>query len=83
MFTPTLDVMFFKPQELMALLFLQTDKSIVDILHDWHVVAFFVEVSSARSACVELGHVLLKVNGIDVKNPKEASRLIKGGPLPL
>ena len=32
---------------------------------------------------MELGHVLLKVNGIDVKNPKEASRLIKEGPRPL
>merc|ERR1712232_1085467 len=37
----------------------------------------------ARSAGVELGHVLLKVNGVDVKNPKEASRLIKEGPRPL
>merc|ERR1712038_1261181 len=42
-----------------------------------------VEGSSARSAGVELGHCLLKVNGIDVRNPKEASRLIKEGPRPL
>jgi hypothetical protein len=64
-------------------LFLQTDKSIVDALEERPVVAFIVEGSSARSAGVELGHVLLKVNGIDVKNPKEASRLIKEGPRPL
>jgi len=82
-FTPTLGVMFFKPQELTDSLFLQTDKSLVDSLHDRPVVAFIVEGSSARSAGVELGHVLLKVNGIDVKNPKEASRLIKEGPRPL
>ena len=82
-FTPTLGVMFFKPQELTDSLFLQTDKSLVDTLDDRPVVAFIVEGSSARSAGVELGHVLLKVNGIDVKNPKEASRLIKEGPRPL
>ena len=82
-FTPTLGVMFFKPQELTDSLFLQTDKAIVDALDERPVVAFIVEGSSARSAGVELGHVLLKVNGIDVKNPKEASRLIKEGPRPL
>ena len=82
-FTPTLGVMFFKPQELTDSLFLQTDKALVDALDDRPVVAFIVEGSSARSAGVELGHVLLKVNGIDVKNPKEASRLIKEGPRPL
>mmetsp|Transcript_19202 Transcript_19202/g.27019 ORF Transcript_19202/g.27019 Transcript_19202/m.27019 type:complete len:654 (+) Transcript_19202:207-2168(+) len=82
-FTPTLGVMFFKPAELTDSLFLQTDKSLVDSLDDRPVVAFIVEGSSARSAGVELGHVLLKVNNIDVKNPKEASRLIKEGPRPL
>mmetsp|Transcript_15342 Transcript_15342/g.31333 ORF Transcript_15342/g.31333 Transcript_15342/m.31333 type:complete len:763 (+) Transcript_15342:344-2632(+) len=82
-FTPTLGVMFFKPKELVDSLFLQTDKKLVDALDDRPVVAFIVEGSSARSAGVELGHVLLKVNGIDVKNPKEASRLIKEGPRPL
>ncbi len=82
-FTPTLGVMFFKPQELTDSLFLQTERSLVDALNDRPVVAFIVEGSSARAAGVELGHVLLKVNGIDVKNPKEASRLIKEGPRPL
>jgi len=82
-FTPTLGVMFFKPSELTDSLFLQTDPSVVAALDDRPVVAFIVEGSSARSAGVELGHVLLKVNGIDVKNPKEASRLIKEGPRPL
>ena len=82
-FTPTLGVMFFKPQELTDSLFLNTDKSIVDSLGERPVVAFIVEGSSARSAGVELGHVLLKVNGVDVKNPKDASRLIKEGPRPL
>lgn len=82
-FTPTLGVMFFKPQELTDSLFLHTDKNIVDALGERPVVAFIVEGSSARSAGVELGHVLLKVNGVDVKNPKEASRLIKEGPRPL
>ena len=82
-FTPTLGVMFFKPQELTDSLFLNTDKALVDGLNERPVVAFIVEGSSARSAGVELGHVLLKVNGVDVKNPKEASRLIKEGPRPL
>eukprot|EP00934_Nitzschia_sp_Nitz4_P008647 Nitzschia sp. Nitz4//scaffold107_size73032//240//2564//NITZ4_005749-RA/size73032-processed-gene-0.117-mRNA-1//-1//CDS//3329532560//8637//frame0 len=82
-FTPTLGVMFFKPQELTDSLFLNTDRELVDGLGERPVVAFIVEGSSARSAGVELGHVLLKVNGVDVKNPKEASRLIKEGPRPL
>jgi len=82
-FTPTLGVMFFKPKELVDSLFLQTDPGLVEALEERPVVAFIVEGSSARSAGVELGHVLLKVNGIDVKNPKEASRLIKEGPRPL
>ena len=82
-FTPTLGVMFFKPQELTDSLFLNTDKDTVDALGERPVVAFIVEGSSARSAGVELGHVLLKVNGVDVRSPKEASRLIKEGPRPL
>jgi len=82
-FTPTLGVMFFKPQELTDSLFLNTDKEIVEGLGERPVVAFIVEGSSARSAGVELGHVLLKVNGVDVRSPKEASRLIKEGPRPL
>lgn len=82
-FTPTLGVMFFKPKELVDSLFLSTEKKLVESLDERPVVAFIVEGSSARSAGVELGHVLLKVNGIDVKNPKEASRLIKEGPRPL
>jgi hypothetical protein len=82
-FTPTLGVMFFKPQELLDSLFLQTDRDLVNALDERPVVAFIVEGSSARSAGVELGHVLLKVNGIDVKTPKDASRLIKEGPRPL
>jgi hypothetical protein len=82
-FTPTLGVMFFKPQELTDSLFLNTDREIVDSLAERPVVAFIVEGSSARAAGVELGHVLLKVNGVDVKSPKEASRLIKEGPRPL
>ncbi|CAB9496100.1 PDZ [Seminavis robusta] len=82
-FTPTLGVMFFKPQELTDSLFLNTDQGIVDGLAERPVVAFIVEGSSARAAGVELGHVLLKVNGVDVRNPKEASRLIKEGPRPL
>lgn len=82
-FTPTLGVMFFKPQELTDSLFLNTDKGLVDALGERPVVAFIVEGSSARAAGVELGHVLLKVNGIDVQNPKDASRLIKEGPRPL
>jgi len=82
-FTPTLGVMFFKPQELTDSLFLNTDKDVVDALGERPVVAFIVEGSSARSAGVELGHVLLKVNGVDVRSPKEASRLIKEGPRPL
>lgn len=75
--------MFFKPQELTDSLFLNTEKSIVNALGERPTVAFIVEGSSARSAGVELGHVLLKVNGVDVKNPKDASRLIKEGPRPL
>jgi hypothetical protein len=75
--------MFFKPQELTDSLFLNTDRSLVDGLADRPVVAFIVEGSSARSAGVELGHVPLKVNGVDVRNPKDASRLIKEGPRPL
>lgn len=82
-FTPTLGVMFFKPQELTDSLFLNTEQSTVDGLVERPVVAFIVEGSSARAAGVELGHVLLKVNGVDVRNPKEASRLIKEGPRPL
>jgi len=82
-FTPTLGVMFFKPQELIDSLFLNTDRPTVDALDERPVVAFIVEGSSARSAGVELGHVLIKVNDIDVRNPKEASRLIKEGPRPL
>jgi len=82
-FTPTLGVMFFKPQELSDSLFLQTDKEIKDALGERPVVSFIVEGSSARSAGVELGHVLLKVSGVDVRNPKDASRLIKEGPRPL
>ncbi len=79
----TLGVKFFKPKELVDSLFLQMDKGLVDVLGERPVVGFVTEGSSDRSEGVELGHVLVKVNGIDVKNPMEASRLIKEGPRPL
>lgn len=82
-FTPMLGVIFFRPQELKKSLFLDTHAHMVDALADRPTVAFILEGSSARAAGVDLGHVLVKVNGIDVKNPKEASRLVKEGPRPL
>ncbi|KAL3808460.1 hypothetical protein ACHAXA_008290 [Cyclostephanos tholiformis] len=79
-FTTELGIMFLKPRELVDTLFLQTEKGLVDTLDERPVVAFIHEGSSARSVGVELGHVLLKVNCNDVKNPEEANRLIKEGP---
>eukprot|EP00815_Leptocylindrus_aporus_P000942 CAMPEP_0116072242 /NCGR_PEP_ID=MMETSP0322-20121206/14364_1 /TAXON_ID=163516 /ORGANISM="Leptocylindrus danicus var. apora, Strain B651" /LENGTH=519 /DNA_ID=CAMNT_0003560955 /DNA_START=358 /DNA_END=1917 /DNA_ORIENTATION=- len=82
-FTPALGVMFFKPKELYDSLYLLTEKSVLDSLENRPVAAYIVEGSSARSAGIELGHVLTKVNGVDVKSISEASRLIRESPRPL
>lgn len=84
-YTQQLGVMFFKPRELTDSLFLLTDRAVLEGLGDRPVTSFIIEGSPARSAGVELGHVLTKVNGVDVRNPREASRLIQESarPLPL
>jgi len=82
-FTPALGVMFFKPKELCDSLYLLTEKTVLDSLENRPVAAYIVEGSSARSAGIELGHVLTKVNGVDVKSISEASRLIRESPRPL
>ena len=84
-YTQQLGVMFFKPRELTDSLFLLTDRTVLESLGDRPVTAFIIEGSPARSAGVELGHVLTKVNGVEVRTPREASRLIQESarPLPL
>ena len=52
-------------------------------LEEQPVVGYVVEGSSAQSAGIKLGHVLLKVNGIKVETPEGASRAIEEGPRPL
>jgi len=47
-FTPTLGVMFFKPQELTDSLFLQTDPSIAQALQERPVVAFIVAMCYSK-----------------------------------
>ena len=78
-----LGAMCFKPHELNETLFSKTSKALVTGLQQRPVVVFVAESSAARSNGVKLGHVLLKVNGIEVSSPKEACRLIKAGPRPL
>jgi len=82
-YTPKLGIMFFRSKELKDSLFANTDQDIIDGLFDRPVAGFIVEGSSARSEGVKLGHILTQINGVDVKHPKQASRMIKDGPRPL
>jgi len=83
LFTPKLGIMFFKARELKDSLFVYTDQDIIDGLFDRPVAGFIAEGSSARTDGVKLGHVLVKVNGVEVKNRTQAHRLVKDGPRPL
>lgn len=75
-YTRTVGIVFLKPLELTESLYLNAEKSLLDALGDRPVVSFMVEDSGARQAGVKRGHVLIKVNGMEVKNPREASKAI-------
>jgi len=80
---PTLGAVFFKANELTESLYCEASNELIEALGDRPVVAFTFKNSAAESAGAGVGHVLLKVNGVDVECPHHVSLLVRQSPRPL
>mmetsp|Transcript_32863 Transcript_32863/g.49583 ORF Transcript_32863/g.49583 Transcript_32863/m.49583 type:complete len:329 (-) Transcript_32863:140-1126(-) len=85
LYTPMLGVMFFKPADLRHSLFryVENKDETLQELDERPVVAFITDDSPLQAADVRVGHVLIRVNDVEVNNPRHACQLIKEGPRPL
>lgn len=76
--------MLYKPRDLIESLLAIADAELVHSLGERPVVAFLSQDSKARTSEIGLGHVLLRVNGVDVLDPDTAHLLLlQGTPDPL
>jgi hypothetical protein len=64
-------------------LYCEASNELIEALGDRPVVAFTFKNSAAESAGAGVGHVLLKVNGVDVECPHHVSLLVRQSPRPL
>ena len=76
-YTKSLGVVFFDTSQVISSLFLNMDPQTVTILKNRPVVSFTVEGSPACHAGIQLGSILIKVNGYPVDNSIHAMQMIK------
>lgn len=81
--TDMLGAIFSSGRELRSTLYSAAGSAFVDSIGDRAVVSFTIDNSAADTAGISLGHVLLKVNGQEVKNTDDAVRLVGESPRPL
>ena len=76
-YTKSLGVVFFDTPQITSSLFLNMNPKTITILKKRPVVSFTVEGSPACHAGIQLGSVLIKVNGYPVEDSIHAMQLIK------
>jgi hypothetical protein len=81
--TPLLGAIFSSGHELRSTLLKTASDSFVEAIGDRPVISFIIDGSAADTAGIQLGHVLLNVNGEDVTNTDEAVRMISAAPRPM
>ena len=79
----SLGTMFYTARNLEDTLFLRVPNNVVEALGSRPVVAYVAENSAAHHAGVNLGHVILAVNGESVANPEYCAGMIRNSPRPI
>ena len=80
---PKLGVLFFKATDLAKSLFSEANPEAVNAIGKRATVGHVFDGSAAEASGVGLGHVLLKVNGVECQSADEAAHMIKTAPRPL
>lgn len=80
---PLLGAIFSSGRELRNTLYSSASDQIVDAIGDRPVVSFTIDGSAADTAGIQLGHVLIKVNGEEVKSTDDAVKMVGKSPRPL
>mmetsp|Transcript_23576 Transcript_23576/g.46993 ORF Transcript_23576/g.46993 Transcript_23576/m.46993 type:complete len:682 (-) Transcript_23576:331-2376(-) len=80
---PLLGAIFSSGQELRNTLYSSASDRIVDAIGDRPVVSFTIDGSAADTAGIQLGHVLIKVNGEEVMSTDDAVKMVGKSPRPL
>ena len=81
--TPMLGAIFSSGRELASTLFQSAGGSFAEAIGDRPVISFTIDGSAADTAGIRLGHVLLKVNGDDVRHTDDAVRMVGNAPRPM
>ena len=80
---PKLGVLFFKATDLTKSLFSDANPEAVNAIGKRATVGHVFDGSAAEASGIGLGHVLLKVNGVECQSADEAAHMIKTAPRPL
>ncbi|KAL3802586.1 hypothetical protein ACHAW5_011341 [Stephanodiscus triporus] len=78
----SLGAMFYTARNLEETLFLTVPNNVIEALGQRPVVAYVAENSAAHNAGVNLGHVILSVNGHEVTDPEYCAAMIRNSPRP-
>lgn len=81
--TPMLGAIFSSAKELRSTLFKTASNSFVEAIGERPVISFTIDGSAADTAGIELGHVLLKVNDIEVSQTDEAVKTVGAAARPM
>ena len=75
--------MFYSARNIEETLYRAMPSGVIDALAHRPVVAYVAEDSAAHNAGVHMGHVVLAVNGHDVKDPEYCAKMIRNAPRPM
>ena len=81
--TPMLGAIFSSAKELRSTLFKTASNSFVEAIGERPVISFTIDGSAADTAGICLGHVLLKVNDVEVFETDEAVKTVGAAPRPM
>jgi len=81
--TTMLGAIFSSAKELRSTLFKTASNSFVEAIGDKPVISFTINGSAADTAGIELGHVLLKVNGESVGHTDDAVKMVGAASRPM
>ena len=81
--TPMLGAIFTSGRELRSTLFQSAGRSFVEAIGDRPVISFTIDGGAADTAGIRLGHVLLRVNGDDVRRTDDAVRMVGSASRPM
>ena len=79
----SLGTMFYTARNLEDTLYVKMANNVIEALNSRPVVAYVAENSAAHNAGVQVGHVILSVNGQDITDPEKCANFIRTAPRPM